>query len=159
MSSKEKGIKQEMKQETAKKTKKKTLILSGCLVVDNKNENILLLMRKDHRFYETPGGKMKEGETLEETALRELKEEVGGITKIKSVEYFGNIKFTVPDGREAVANKFIVKIPSSSMSAVKVNEPDNFMSADWLPVKDLDKYPLSPDLKVLAPEIKKRLLK
>jgi len=32
---------------------------------------------------------MKKDENLEETTIRELKEEVGGILKIKNVEYFG----------------------------------------------------------------------
>ena len=34
------------------------LILSGCLVV-NENKELLLLYRKDHNHYETPGGKVK----------------------------------------------------------------------------------------------------
>jgi len=37
----------------------KILILSGCLVINDKKE-VLLLHRKDHNHYETPGEKLKQ---------------------------------------------------------------------------------------------------
>ncbi len=72
------------------------LILSGCLVINTKRE-ILLLYRKDHQHYETPGGKVNQDEclnpknpTLEElakAAQRELHEEVSRNIKIKTLVY------------------------------------------------------------------------
>jgi len=132
----------------------KKLILSGCLVVDDKREHILLLLRKDHGYYETPGGKLQGDETLEQAALRELHEELGDGVKVESVKYFGNVEFVIPDGRRAEANKFLVNISG----APRVNEPKTFERLDWLPIKNLEDYPLSPDLKLLLQEIKEKIL-
>jgi len=136
------------------------LILSGCLIINNSGE-VLLLYRKDHHHYETPGGKVdtKEckdpdnpsREELAKTAGRELHEELGNDIKVSKLEYFGSVEFLVPDGRKAVANKFVTKILSGRP---KINEPDVFEKFDFLPVERLGDYPISPDLKLLLPKLK-----
>ncbi len=52
------------------------LILAGAGVLVKKNEKILLEYRKDTDDWGLPGGYMEPGETLEGTAIRELKEEL-----------------------------------------------------------------------------------
>ncbi len=137
------------------------LILSGCLVV-NENKELLLLYRKDHNHYETPGGKVKpeecsnpENPTIEDLAKaaeRETYEELGYGIKIEKLRYFGNVEFIIPDGRRAVANKFITKIKSGKPI---INEPERFSKLEYLPISSLEKYPISPDLKLLLKELKK----
>jgi len=137
------------------------IILSGCLVINDKKE-VLLLYRTDHNHYETPGGKVRSAEcanpenpSIEDlaiTAERELYEELGNDIKIKKLEYFGNIAFDIPDGRLAVANKFITSIISGNP---RVNEPERFSKYDYLPIEYLEDYPISPDLKLLLPKLKK----
>lgn len=138
-----------------------TIILSGNLIINSDNTRIYLLYRKDHRHYETPGGKVRPEECqnysrptrqeLEKAAERELFEELSGIKRIISRRYFRAVKFNVPDGREAIAHKFIVRI----IGEPRPNE-DNFdlKKSRWLPIKTLEKYHLSPDLKMLLPAIK-----
>ena len=144
--------------------KSNILILSGCLIVNDKKE-LLLLYRKDHKHYETPGGKVKAEECsnpneptlndLARAAERELYEELGANIKIQKLSYFGNIKFTIPDGRLAIANKFVTKILSGTP---KINEPELFERFDYLPISQLENYNLSPDLKLLLPQLKVNLL-
>ena len=43
---------------------------AGCVIV--KNDSILLLHRIDKDWFELPGGKGEEGESLEQTAAREF---------------------------------------------------------------------------------------
>ena len=137
------------------------IILSGNLIISPDNSQIYLLYRKDHQFYETPGGKVKLEECvnyfrptrqeLEKVAKRELLEEVSGIERILSMRYFQRVKFNVPDGREAIAHKFIVRIAGEP----RPNE-DNFdaKKSRWLPIKTLERYQRSPDSKILRPAIK-----
>jgi len=134
-------------------------ILSGCLVLNNKKE-ILLLYKDKWKHYETPGGKVDidecsnpENPTIEDlrkTAERELFEEVQGII-VQELEYFGNIKFKIPNGREAVAHKFLARYLSGEP---KVNEPETFSKVEWISIKELTKYNLSPDLMSMSDKLK-----
>lgn len=139
------------------------IILAGCLVINKKRE-VLLLYRKKHGHYETPGGRVRteecsnpENPTIDDllkTAKRELFEELGDDIKVEQLEYFGKVAFTIPDGRLAIANKFVTKILSGKP---KVNEPGDFSTFDYLPIETLEKYPISPDLKLLIPKLKELL--
>ncbi|HLC58686.1 MAG TPA: NUDIX hydrolase [Candidatus Nanoarchaeia archaeon] len=136
------------------------LVVAGSLIFNDKDE-VLLLFRKDHQHYETPGGKINDEdcedpknrkiEDLKRTAERELYEELGSDIRFEDLQYFTKVEFTIPDGRKAIAHKFVTKLISGKP---KINEPEVFSKFDWLPIKDLDKYPVSPDLKLLAPILK-----
>ena len=136
------------------------LILSGCLVINNKKE-ILLLFKKDHKHYENPGGKVNleecsnpenpTVEDLEKTAERELYEELGKDINVKKLKYFGKIEFKIPDGRLAIANKFMTEIISGKPI---LNEPKIFSKFGYIPVNKLEDFPISPDLKLLLPKLK-----
>jgi 8-oxo-dGTP pyrophosphatase MutT (NUDIX family) len=136
------------------------LVLSGCFIINDKKE-LLLLYRFDNNYYETPGGKVELSECenkiiptikdLEKTALREVFEELGKDIKLAKLNYFGNISFSIPNGKEAIANKFITKIISGNS---KINEPKTFSKLDYLPINKLENYPISPDLKLFLPKLK-----
>lgn len=53
----------------------KPMIAAGATVVVIKDNKILLNLRSDTNTWEIPGGSLEIGETLEQTAKRELKEE------------------------------------------------------------------------------------
>lgn len=59
------------------------------LVLCRYKDNWLLTKHSD-RGYEFPGGKVEENETAKEAAIREVKEETGGIVHI--IEYIGQYK-------------------------------------------------------------------
>lgn len=134
------------------------LVLSGCLLF-NKNKEILLLKRKDHGHYETPGGKVEaEGQIdlqiLRETVEREIKEEIGDGLEIDSLRFFSNVVFTTPDGRRAMANKFTANLLNGEP---RINEPELFSELIWISVDKIDSLNLSPDLKMISHLIKERL--
>lgn len=136
------------------------IILSACLVINEKKE-ILLLFRKDHKHYETPGGKVHLEECsnprnptiddLAKTAERELYEELGDDIKVDKLKYLGKVEFTTPDGRLAIANKFLTRI---LYGKPRINEPEQFSKLDYLPIEKLEKYSISPDLKLFLPKLK-----
>ncbi|GEN54963.1 NUDIX domain-containing protein [Halobacillus faecis] len=54
------------------------LVVAGATVlVQNEQGELLFQYRKDTKEWGLPGGAMEPGETLEQTAVRELKEETG----------------------------------------------------------------------------------
>ena len=57
------------------KTYKKVIIASGPVIV--KNNTVLLDISSEDEFWKFCGGKVKENETLQETAVRRAKEELG----------------------------------------------------------------------------------
>lgn len=136
------------------------LILSGCLVINN-NHEILLLYKTKHKHYETPGGKVEleecsnpENPTIEDLAKaaeRELFEELGNKIKIEKLKYFDKVEFTIPDGRKAIAHKFTTTILKSMPI---IAEPNVFSKLDYLPLSSLQNYPISPDLKLFIDKLK-----
>ena len=63
------------------------------------------------------------------------------------------VEFDIPDGRHGIANKFLTRIISGEP---RVNEPRIFSRFDYLPIGDLEKYQLSPDLKLLIQKLKEK---
>ncbi|MBW2971036.1 NUDIX hydrolase [Candidatus Woesearchaeota archaeon] len=134
-------------------------ILAGCLVVDE-NNRILLLFRRDHKHYETPGGKVAVSDCLDpakpkvddfaRAARRELFEELGNSIKVEPLCYLGCVDFKTPIGKPATSHKFLTKIFEGKP---KINEPKQFSKLEYLPIKELQKYPISPDLRVLLPKL------
>ena len=136
------------------------------MVVNDFGE-ILLLHRKDHDHYETPGGKVSEKDlspeskeitedVLRRAAIRELREEVGEYVKIGALELFVNgHEFNIPDGRKAVVYKFVTHY---KVGLPRIMEPDKFDRFDWIPIRRIERYNVSPDLKDLSERIKAELI-
>ena len=79
-------------------------------------------------YYEIPGGKIEEGETSSETAIREMKEETG--IDISNPIYKGNMVIEYPD-RIFEFDTFLVK--------EYLGEPQDFEenSSQWIDIKEL----------------------
>ncbi len=138
------------------------IILCSSLIVNN--DKILLLFRNDHKFYETPGGKLdsedcKDLENIglddyKTAAIRELIEELGDKFLFEEPELFCQTEFQIPDGRTAIVYKFLTKIIAGKP---EVKEPKLFDRMEWIEIAKLKEYDLSPDLNILADEIIEKL--
>ena len=93
--------------------------LSGCAIIDD--GKLLLIWKKKHDHYEFPGGKVEGGETLEETALRETKEEIG--CDVKIIKYLAYKEFHI-NGRDFRSHKYLAQIPRGQIP--KIMEPELF---------------------------------
>ena len=126
----------------------------------NEKKEILLLFKTKGGYYETPGGKVEgtKNPTIEEmknAALRETKEEIGEDIKVGDLEIFSQMEFTIPDGREAKLTKFLA---TSFLGKPKLMEPEIFDHLKWIPIKNIEEYLISPDLKKLTQKMKKLIL-
>jgi len=118
---------------------KEKIQLSGCAIIDK--DKLLVLWKIKHLHYEFPGGKVKLGETFEETAIREAREEIG--CEVKIIKYLGYKEFTI-DGNDFRSHKYLARLKDGQKP--KVMEPDKFKEIFWLPMKDYKKYSVAKNL-------------
>ena len=107
------------------------------LIVFNKNSEILMQLRTDYNQWGFPGGAMELGESFEETAIRELKEETNlEIKKMKMLKVLSG-KDTYreyPNGDKLydITAVFVVK----SYGDLKIND-DESSKLDWFDINNL----------------------
>jgi len=102
--------------------------LSGCAII--KDNKLLLLKKFKNSYYEFPGGKLDENETIEEAAIREAKEEIG--CDIKIITNFGFFDF-IHKEKNVRSNIFLAETADEPT----IVETEIFENMIWIP---LDKY-------------------
>ncbi|MFW6047460.1 MAG: NUDIX hydrolase [Candidatus Woesearchaeota archaeon] len=124
----------------------KPIQLSGSAII--KEKKLLLLWKINQDHYEFPGGKVEEGETLEEAAIRETKEELG--VDVEIIKYAGYEEFHTKN-KDFQAHKYIAKILDNQKP--KVMEPNKFKNFFWLPIEDYNNYSVAPNVEEFCKEI------
>jgi 8-oxo-dGTP pyrophosphatase MutT (NUDIX family) len=123
--------------------------LAGCVIINNKK--ILLLQRLKTGWYELPGGKLHDNESPREAAKREFKEELkcdaGVIRKI-------GIKAFKENGKILVYHWFLAKIKNGQVP--QLGEPEKFNRFRYIPITNISRYKLSPNMRNLVSKLKKR---
>lgn len=117
-----------------------TLIgLGATTLVFNKNNELLLNLRTDTNTWGIPGGSMELHETLEETAIRELKEEAGieaSSLELVSVLSGDEYYFEYPNGDKMCTVIVLYKVLNYD-GEIKVSDNESkelrFFSLDNLP--------------------------
>ena len=91
---------------------RKIIVTGGALIKDS-NGRILLQKRSDYGDWGLPGGAMEPGESIEETMIREVKEETG--ISIKEYNFLSvysgkRMLYKYPDGNEVVFVMFLFEV-------------------------------------------------
>lgn len=116
------------------------------LVIINAKEEILLVKhkKKTREYWVLPGGHLEFGETIEECALRELKEE----TNLDG-EFLKTIALSeslAPDNSRHIINIFtLVKVKDGSIKIC--SDEDIIMEVAYLPLSRLQSETVYPDVK------------
>jgi 8-oxo-dGTP pyrophosphatase MutT (NUDIX family) len=101
------------------------LIMTGaCVILLDKNNRILLQLRKDNNCWGLAGGSLEIGEILEEVAKRELYEETGLVAKkLKLFNVFSGKEFyyKYPNGDE-VYNVIAAYVCTDFEGEIKMDE-------------------------------------
>lgn len=118
---------------------KRKIIAAGGLIVNEKNELLLIFRRKK---WDLPKGKLDEGETIENCALREVQEETG----LRPVFSGGLIGLTYHDYFDKWSQEDVTKEThwygmkvTGSQNPVPQAEED-ITAIKWVTKADLDKY-------------------
>ncbi len=118
--------------------KKFTVIQAGGGLVSNDNNEYLLILRRGK--WDLPKGKLDEGETIEECAVREVQEETG----LKNVEIVKPLLITYHTYHEGT--KFVLKeshwydMFAGGEQATKPQTEEDIEQIVWAPVQELVKY-------------------
>ncbi|MBI4019347.1 MAG: NUDIX hydrolase [Candidatus Aenigmarchaeota archaeon] len=113
--------------------------IAGCAII--KDGKLLLLWKKKHSHYELPGGKIEPGETAEQAAVREAKEEIGCTVQI--LQYGGYDDVSYQD-KELRGHIFLAKIIEGEPD---IMEPEIFGEMIWLPINMLGEHKLAKNLR------------
>jgi len=121
--------------------------LAGNLLIEE--GKLLLLYRKDEEHWEVPGGKVEEGESPTQAAVREVEEEIGVDVELEKPFYTGEF---MKDGEMYLWHGYI---------ASTEDEPDiqeeKFSELEWIDEERLDEIDLAPNLSQIEPALRKVL--
>jgi len=117
---------------------------SGVMLINNHKIALIERVRDAKHYYVFPGGQVEEGESLEDTAIREAMEELGlevQIEKLAAIIHFEN----------EIQYYYLVKSLSGKFGSgtgpemVGNHPPENgTYKAVWLPIKNMKKFTILP---------------
>lgn len=98
-------------------------------VVDGK-PRVLLVHRTVHKDVSLPKGKLDPGETLPETAVREIFEETG--LRVDLGAPLGNVHYTLANGRDKYVHYWSAEVNDHDLERAKFSPNDEISSLEWL---------------------------
>ena len=108
------------------------------LLFDERGKNVLLVKNKgpEASYYTLPGGAVEQGETLEEAAIREVKEETGLDVQLGGIFSVGEAFFK-ERGHHAIFFTFIGKIIGGE---INISLPEEIEEITWMNSQLAEQY-------------------
>lgn len=94
---------------------------------------ILLISRSRHDDVSLPKGKLDPGETLPETAVREIREETG--YRVVLGAPLGVSEYVLPGGRDKFVHYWAAEVTKAELTRGRFRPNDEVDHVEWLPVK------------------------
>ncbi len=121
--------------------------LAGNLLIED--GELLLIYRSDEEHWEVPGGKVEEGESPTQAAVREAEEEIGVELELEKPFYTGEF---MKDGEMFLWHGYIVSTDEEPSL-----EEEKFSDLEWIDEERLDELDLAPNLRQIEPALRKVL--
>lgn len=108
------------------------------------NEPQVLLIRVRQTGFEVPKGHIEPGETAEQAAIRELREETGLLSTVVAGEQVGALEYTFDNAGVLVHKKvsFFIALPDPRWVCEFGDKPPRTKELRWLTQEDLQTVPL-----------------
>jgi 8-oxo-dGTP pyrophosphatase MutT (NUDIX family) len=124
--------------------KPNSIVPAASAVVIGDNNRILLQKRRDNGLWSLPGGGMELGESIEETIIREVKEETGYDVKVlKCIGIYTDpehvIEYSDGEIRQQFSICFACEITGGSLEVSSESKEVEFISLDQ--IKSLEMHP------------------
>ncbi|GAB2565116.1 NUDIX hydrolase [Gracilibacillus alcaliphilus] len=113
------------------------------LLFDEQHEKVLMVKNKgaNSSYYTLPGGAVEAGETLEEAAIREVKEETGVDIEIGGLSTVSEAFFE-ERGHHALFFTFTGKIVGGK---IEILFPDEIEEIKWMEIDEAETYMYIPE--------------
>lgn len=105
-----------------------------CWRIVDGTARILLVHRNRHGDISLPKGKVDPGETLPETAVREILEETG--LSIALGAPLGTVEYELPGGRDKVVSYWSAEIDEHALQLARFQPNDEITALEWLPLDE-----------------------
>ncbi len=123
------------------------ILLAGCVILDGAGKVLLLHRNTPKRVqWETPGGKIEEGEGSEEAAEREVEEELG--VKVEIVKELGRADFK-EDGYTMGYVWYLAEVEDGKPETKEKEKFDKLAYFSWQELKEMENE-VSPNTKNLV---------
>ena len=119
-------------------------VKAGCVVVNDNNE-VLLVSRANEDVWSYPKGHAEEGESLEETAVREVLEETG--YKVEILSRLSDLKYEYKDTNESIT---VAMFKAKSLG--QNGTPEKETKSKWFPLEEAKKV-VYPNIAYLLGEV------
>lgn len=118
-----------------------------CWRVSGDGLRVLVVRRDTHGDVSLPKGKVDPGETLPETAVREIREETG-VTIVLGAP-LGQVDYRLPSGRDKVVHYWASEVHDHALEVARFTPNDEIAGLEWLPIDKARKrltYPHDIDI-------------
>jgi 8-oxo-dGTP pyrophosphatase MutT (NUDIX family) len=94
---------------------------------------VLLVHRTQHQDVSLPKGKVEPGETLPETAVREIAEETGLLIGLGAP--LGQVEYQLPSGRDKVVYYWSAEVDAHAIEAARFTPNGEISGLEWVSLK------------------------
>lgn len=104
-----------------------------CWRIVNGKVRVLLVHRTQHKDISLPKGKVDPGETLPQTAVREIAEETGLVVGLGAP--LGQVEYTIPSGREKIVYYWSAEVDGHAIETARFFPNDEISALEWVSMK------------------------
>jgi ADP-ribose pyrophosphatase YjhB (NUDIX family) len=125
-----------------------SIVPSTTAVVQDSAGRIVLVRRKDNDLWALPGGGMEPGESIEDTAVREVLEETGLVVEVIGlVGVYTNPHHVMEYSDGEVRQQFSLCY-STALKGGKIRIDEESTDIAWVPVEQIQSLPMHPSMRL-----------